>query len=198
MIRKLILSLIMVMLVALPSSAARLHSSLDDRISIKNRFMDFKSFAYLVAEQQRWSLIISNDVSTPNKEVKGETIKDILDNFCRESEIGWRFVDNCLYVANERELKTFFSQLKQLEATFPDGIKGATYSGYFKNIDLSTLCLFLSSVSGTQIRVANGFDAGIMMRVIEMNWKRVLLAIVHLNRYHVYVTDYSVLISPEY
>lgn len=171
--------------------------SINDPIKVKDKYFDLKSFAFLVAEKQGWSLIISNDVSVPKKDVEGNTIKEILDNFCKNSEFGWKFVNGCLYIANKRELTSFFIQLPMLEMTLPDGNKEAKYSGSFKSMDFSMLCLFLSNISGTQINVANGFDASIMMRVKSMPWKHVLLAIVHLNRYRINVSDYSMLISPE-
>lgn len=171
--------------------------TINDRISVDDKYMDLKSFSYYVAEKQGWSLIISNDVSVPKKDVEGNTIKEILDNFCKGSEFNWRFINDCLYVANDRELKTFFIQLPILEMTLPDGNKDAKYSGSFKSMDFSMLCVFLSKISGTQINVANGFDTSIMMRVKSMPWKHVLLAIVHLNRYRLNVSDYSMLISPE-
>lgn len=197
MFKKFLIAIFMLLAFSTLIQAGQINTSLEDHIYISNRFMDFKSFAYIVAERQRWSLIISNDCSVPHKEVVGDTIREILDNFCRDSEIGWRLVDKCLYIANNRELNTFFAQVETLEKALPDGNKDATYSGYFKGIDLSMLCLFLSSISGTQITVANGFDSSIMMRVIDMNWKRVLISIVHLNRYKLSISDFSVLISPE-
>lgn len=192
------LALLLLFLWGTKLEAGEIHRSINDKIKVSNRYMDLKSFAYHVAETQHWSLIVSNDVSVPQKEVVGDSIKEILDNFCRNSEFNWRFVQNCLYIANERELSTFFKQLPILETYLPDGKnKNAIYSGYFKSMDLSMLCLFLGSVSGTQIRVANGFDASIMMRVSEMPWKHVLLAVVHLNRYKITLSDFSVLISHE-
>lgn len=178
-------------------NAGEVYRSLNDKIRVRNRFMDLKTFAYFAAETQRWSLIISNDASVPQKEAKGETIKEILDNYCNQTEFGWRFVNDCLYIANERELSSFFKQFPVLEMQLPDGIKNATYSGYFKNIELSMLCVLLSSVSNIKISVANSFDTNVMMRVNGMGWKHVLLAIVHLNRYKLNISDFSIVISPE-
>ncbi len=198
MLRKILLSLVMILVFSANLNAGEIYRSINDRVNLKQRYMDLKSFAYLITEKQRWSLIISSDVSVPQKELVGNTIKEVLDNYCKNSEFGWRFVGGCLYVANDRELTTFFQQLPILETRLPDyNHTNAVYSGYFKSIDLSMLCMFLSSLSGTQIRVANGFEPSIMMRVSEMPWKRVLLAIVHLNRFKLTISDYSVLISPE-
>lgn len=196
-IRKLLLSLILVVVVSSQLDAGIINRSVNDKIHLSQRYMDLKSFAYIVTDKQRWDLIISSDISVPEKEIVGNTIKEILDNFCKNSEFGWRLLDNCLYIANKRELQTFFKQLPILETRLPDGInKNAVYSGYFESVDLSLLCLFLSSVSGTEIRVANGFEPSVMMRVNEMPWKKVLLAIVHFNRYKLTISDFSVLISP--
>ena len=197
MLRKLFITLAIFMILPVLLNAGEIYRSINDPVKIPDRYMDIKLFAYHIAEKQRWSLIISNDITVYKKEIKGDTIKEVLDNFCKDSDFSWRFVNDCLYIANERELSTFFKQLPILEMRLPDGDKEATYSGYFKNVDLSTLCLFLSSVSGTQISVVNGFDANIMMRVNEMPWKKVLLAVVYLNRYKLNISDFSMIISPE-
>ena len=198
MLRKILITLAFIIISPVLLKAGEIYRSINDVIKVPDHYMDLKTFAYFVTEKQRWSLIISNDVCVPKKEIVGDTVKEILDNFCKESEFGWRFYKECIYVANERELTTFFSQLPALEMQLPEGIKTATYSGYFKNVELSMLCLFLSSISGTQIRVVNGFDANIMMRVNEMPWKHVLLAVVYLNRYKLNISDYSILIMPEH
>ena len=197
MLRKIIFALAFILIIPVTLCAGEIYRSINDIIRIPDRHMDLKTFAYFVTEKQRWSLIISNDVSVPKKEIVWDTIKEMLDNMCKDSEFGWRFVKDCLYIANERELSTFFAQLPYLELRIPDGNKDATYSGYFKNVDLSMLCLFLSSISGVQIRVVNGFDANIMMRVNEMPWKQVLLSVVYLNRYKLDISDFSMLIMPE-
>ena len=198
MLRKIILTLAFIIISPVFLKAGEIYRSINDVIKVPDHYMDLKTFSYFVTGKQRWSLIISNDVCVPKKEIVGDTVKEIMDNFCKESEFGWRFYKECIYVANERELTTFFSQLPVLEMQLPEGIKGATYSGYFKNVELSMLCLLLSSVSGTQIRVVNGFDANVMMRVNEMPWKHVLLAVVYLNRYKLNISDYSILIMPEH
>lgn len=178
--------------------AGVIRRSINDKVSFSQRYMDLKSFAYLVTEKQRWGLIVSSDVSVPEKEIIGSTIREILDNYCKNSEFGWKFVDDCLYVANKRELATFFKQLPVLETSLPDGInKNAVYSGNFESIDFSLLCLFLSSVSGAQIRVASICEPSVMMRVNKMPWKRVLLSIVHFNRYRLTISDFSIFISPD-
>ena len=198
MLRKIIIALAVLVILPTALQAGEIYRSINDIVKITDHYMDLKTFAYYVTEKQRWSLIISNDVSVPRKEIIGDTVKEILDNFCKESEFGWRFYKDCIYIANERELATFFAQLPALERQLPDGIKTATYSGYFKSVELSMLCMFLSSISGTQIRVVNGFDTCIMMRVNEMPWKHVLLAVVYLNRYKLNISDYSILIMPEH
>ena len=197
MLKKILITLALIIILPASLKAGEIYRSINDVIKITDHYMDLKTFAYYATEKQRWSLIISNDVSVPRKEIVGDTIKEILDNFCKESEFGWRFYQECLYIANERELTAFFSQFHTLEKQLPDGIKSATYSGYFKSVELSMLCMFLSAVSGTQIRVVNGFDTCIMMRVNEMPWKQVLLSVVFLNRFKLDISDYSILIMPE-
>ncbi len=192
MIKKILLVFFVLMVIPSVLQSA----SMNDSIKVKDRFMDLKNFAYYVAEKNKWSLIVGNDISVPIKEVNGDTIKDILDNYCKNSEIGWHFEKNCLYIGDNKALNTYFSHLKTLEKSLPNG-NNATYSGYFRNMDFSMLCSSLSSISGTKIRLANNLDANIMMRVNGMPWKRVLLAVVMLNKYKMNVTDFSMLITPE-
>lgn len=175
--------------------SADIRHSINDQAKIDDPYLDLKSFAYKIAEKQKWSLIISNDVYVLNNKVEGSTIKEILDNYCKDSEYGWHFEKNCLYIAKKAALSTYFKQLPVLEKKLPKG-NPATYSGYFKNMDFSMLCTSLSSISGTNIHLANNLDANIMMRVNGMPWKRVLLAIVLLNKYRMSITDYSMLITP--
>ncbi len=198
MLRKILVFLAIILIISPAlANASEVYRSINDNIKIKDPYMDLKSFSYYVAETQRWSLIISNDTSVTRKKIEGRSIKEMLDNYCKDSEFGWRFVKDCLYIANERELSSFFKQLPALEMQLPEGVKEATYSGYFRNIELSMLCVLLSSVSNVKITVANGFDTNVMMRVNGMNWKNVLLAVVHLNRYKLNISDFSIVISPE-
>lgn len=164
---------------------------------VGERFLDIRSFAFKIASRNGWSLIISNDVNSPQKEVQGETIEEAFGNYFKNTPFGWRFFEDCLYIANERELNKFFSQLPELEMGLPKGKAGAFFSGIFQQVELSLLCELLKAISGVEIRTTNGFEGNIMMRVRNMNWQRVLLAVSFLNRFHVDKTDFSVTISPE-
>ncbi|MDD3146083.1 MAG: hypothetical protein PHD82_02165 [Candidatus Riflebacteria bacterium] len=165
---------------------------------VGERFLDIRSFAFKIASQHGWSLIISNDVTSPLKEVKGETIEEALSNYFKNTPFGWRYFENCLYVANERELNRFFSLLPELEMSLPKGKDGAFFNGIFKRIELSVLCQLLKAISGVEIRTASGLESNIMMRARNMNWQRVLLSVSFLNRFQVDKTDFSVIISPEH
>lgn len=164
---------------------------------VGERFLDIRSFAFKIASRNGWSLIISNDVTSPQKEVRGDTIEEALSNYFTNTPFGWRFFEDCLYIANERELNKFFSQLPELEMGLPKGKSGAFFSGIFQRVELSLLCELLKAISGVEIRTASGFEGNIMMRVRNMNWQRVLLAVSFLNRFQVDKTDFSVIISPE-
>ena len=196
MLKKIFLLFVTLFLFPVVANASLQSHSIDDPIKIKDPYMDLKSFAYYVAEKQKWSLIICNDAYVPVKKINGDTIKDILENYCKNSEIGWHFENNCLYIAKNNALNAYFKQLPFFETRLPDGNKSATYTGCFKNVDFSVLCNTLSSISGTKIRLTNNLDANIMMRVNGMPWKRVLLAVVLLNKYNINISDFSMIISP--
>lgn len=165
---------------------------------VGERFLDVRSFAFKVATLHSWSLIISNDVTSPLKEVKGDTIEEALSNYFKTTPFGWRYFENCLYIANDRELDKFFSLLPELEMSLPKGKQGAFFSGVFPRIELSLLCKFLKSISGVEIRTASSLESNIMMRARNMNWQRVLLSVSFLNRFQIDKTDFSVIISPEH
>ena len=163
---------------------------------VGERFLDVRSFAFKIASRHGWSLIISNDVTSPLKEVKGGTIEEALSNYFKNTPFGWRYFENCLYVANERELNKFFSMLPELEMGLPKGKSGAFFNGIFQRIELSLLCQLLKSISGVEIRTSSGLESNIMMRARNMNWQRVLLSVSFLNGFQVDKTDFSVILSP--
>ena len=85
MLRKLFITLAIFMILPVLLNAGEIYRTINDPVKIPDRYMDIKLFAYHIAEKQRWSLIISNDVSVPKKEIVGDTVKEILDNFCKET-----------------------------------------------------------------------------------------------------------------
>lgn len=164
---------------------------------VGERFLDVRSYAFKIAAKNGWSLIISNDVTSPLKEVKGGTVEEALSNYFKQTPFSWKLFENCLYIANERELNKFFSSLPELEMSLPRGKPGVFFSGIFKRVELSLLCQLLRAISGVEIRTVSGFEGNIMMRARNMGWQRVLLGVVFLNRYQLNKTDFSVIISPE-
>lgn len=190
----LVLVFLVTILCAAASSVAAGFSSSPD---VGERFLDVKSFAFKIAAKNGWSLIISNDVNSPCKEVKGTTVEEAFAHYFKDTSFGWRYFEDCLYIANERELKKFFQQLPELEMGLPKGKNGAFFSGIFQRVELSLLCQLLKAISGVEIRTASGFEGNIMMRARNMGWQRVLLSVAFLNRLKIDKTDFSVILSPE-
>lgn len=190
----LVLFFLIVVLGVVSSSAASGFSSSPD---VGERFLDVKSFAFKIAAKNGWSLIISNEVNSPCKEVKGTTVEEAFAHYFKDTPFGWRYFEDCLYIANERELKKFFQKLPELEMGLPKGKSGAFFSGIFQQVELSLLCQLLKAVSGVEIRTASGFEGNIMMRARNMGWQRVLLSVAFLNRLKIDSTDFSVILSPE-
>lgn len=190
----LVLFFLIVVLGVVSSSAASGFSSSPD---VGERFLDVKSFAFKIAAKNGWSLIISNEVNSPCKEVKGMTVEEAFAHYFKDTPFGWRYFEDCLYIANERELKKFFQKLPELEMGLPKGKSGAFFSGIFQQVELSLLCQLLKAISGVEIRTASGFEGNIMMRARNMGWQRVLLSVAFLNRLKIDSTDFSVILSPE-
>ncbi len=179
--------------VTMASAASGFSSSPD----VGERFLDVKSFAFKIAAKNGWSLIISNEVNSPCKEVKGKTVEEAFAQYFKDTPFGWRYFEDCLYIANERELEKFFQKLPELEMALPKGKTGAFFSGIFQQVELPLLCQLLKAISGVEIRSTNGFEGNIMMRARNMGWQRVLLSVAFLNRLQIEKTDFSVILSPE-
>lgn len=163
---------------------------------LRERFQDVHTFLYNIAARNNWSLIVCSDLNSPLREVTGATIEDALNNYLESTQFGWRFYENCLYVAEKSDLKRFFQRLAELELTMPTGQANAGFSGNFERLEVDILCNMLKSVSGFEIRPASELQQSIMMRASGMSWQRVLLAVVYLNRFRMDRTDYSITIFP--
>lgn len=164
---------------------------------VGERFLDVQTFLFRIAARNNWSLIVANDVTSSIKEVKGETVEEALKNYFSQTRFGWRLFENCLYVGDERDLERFLNDLPELEVTLPKGKYNTKFSGVFQRIELSFLCGMLRGISGVEIRTSDQLRVNVMMRTKNMSWQRIILAIVHLNRYRINSTDFSIIISPE-
>lgn len=189
--------LVLALLVAVIGAALPAAAGFSSSPDVGERFLDVKSFAFKIAAKNGWSLIISNDVNSPCKEVKGTTVEEAFAHYFKDTQFGWRYFEDCLYIANERELGEFFQKLPELEMGLPKGKSGAFFSGIFQQVELSLLCQLLKAISGVEIRTINGFEGNIMMRARNMGWQRVLLSVAFLNRLKIDKTDFSVILSPE-
>lgn len=187
-------SVILLFLLMAPAFADGAFSNMPD---VGDRFLDVRTFLFRIAGKNGWSLIISNDVRSAEKEVKGATTKEALANYFKGTPYSYRLFDGCLYVAGERELEQFFKDLPELEMSLPKGKASANFSGVFQRIELSFLCGMLRSLSGVEIRPAEDLRISLLMRARNMSWQRIILAIVRLNRFRLNRTDFSLVISPE-
>lgn len=164
---------------------------------VGERFVDIQTFLFRIAGKNGWSLIVSNEVNSSVKEVHGKTVEEALKSYLSETRFRWRLFEGCLYVADERDLDKFLNELPELEMMLPKNKSLNRFSGVFQRIELSFLCGMLRGMSGVEIRTADRLRVNIMMRAKNMTWQRIILAIVHLNRYRINMTDFSIIISAE-
>jgi len=164
---------------------------------VGERILDVHTFLFRISARNGWSLIVANDVTSSVKEVKGKTVEEALNNYFSQTRFSWRLFENCLYVGDGRDLETFLNDLPVLEASLPKGKYNTKFSGVFQRIELSFLCGMLRGISGVEIRPSDQLRVNVMMRTKNMTWQRIILAIVHLNRYRINSTDFSIVISPE-
>jgi hypothetical protein len=172
------------------------NAALNSLPDVGGRFMDVQTFAYRVAAVNNWSLIISSSVTESTREIKGKSIREVMNNYFNDSEFAWCLNNKCLYIASKKNLSDFFEFLPILKKQLLKGKSGA-FTGNFTYIELPLLCGFLKSISGVNILpVDDLLHSNIMMRAQNMEWKHLVAAIVCLNRYRMNITDYSVLIGP--
>jgi hypothetical protein len=57
------------------------NSALNALPEVGGRFMDVQTFAYRVAAVNYWSLIISSSVTESTREIKGKSIREVLNNY---------------------------------------------------------------------------------------------------------------------
>lgn len=165
--------------------------------NVSTRFLDLRSYLFHLANQHNFSLIMSNDVVSGVSQVKGETVREVLNNYLAKTNLAYRFFDNCLFVAGKTELENFFVLLPEYEMILPQGRGDLPVSGAFRNIELSVLLQIVRAISGVEVRAADGLRVNMMMRLDNVSWKRLVLAIVFLNRYRMLKSDFSVIIAPE-
>jgi hypothetical protein len=166
-------------------------------VSFEERFLDVRTFLLRVCKRYNLSLVISKDVRSSNKEIIGKNIEEILGNYLKPMDLDWKLFENCIYVAKKKDLDFFFENLAVMEMGIPEGKKGKTFSGEFEEIEISLLCHILKSISGLDIRPSENLKQAVMMRAVDMPWKRILVALIYLNRFRMIRTDFSVLIAPE-
>lgn len=193
-IKLIVFSLLLCLVCTIPIFAG---SEFSNNPEVGSRFLDVQTFLFRIAGKNGWSLIVSNEVNSPQKEVKGKTIKEVLTNYFNETPYDYRLFDGCLYVAGKRELEQFLKDLPELEMSLPKGKGNARFSGVFQRIELSFLCGILRGISGVEIRPAAELRKSLSMRANSMSWQRIILAIVHLNRFRLTRTDFSLVITPE-
>lgn len=184
-----------------PSTAVAAQSSFRQILSgpanVSTRFLDLRSYLFHLANRHNFSLIMSNDVVSNHIQVKGETVREVLNNYLEKTNLAYRYFDDCLFVAGKSELENFFKLLPEYEMILPLGRGDLPVSGAFRNIELSVLLQIIRAVSGVEVRAADDLRANMMMRLDKVPWKRLVLAIVFLNRYRMLRSDFSVIIAPE-
>lgn len=176
--------------------ASKSVSLFDKSVKFTEKFMDVKTFLFKLSEQNNWSLIVSKDVKSYLKKVKGNTLREILHSYLSPMKLGWKFHDNCLYVAKKSILDDYFKHLPEYEMTIPDGDVNAKLNCSFADIDLTLLCKFLKNISKVDIASKSGIETNVMMRSIDMPWKHVLSALIYLNSFRAVKSEYSVFICP--
>ena len=179
------------------ASETQIDDLFKQEIKLEGRRIGVREFLFELAERNNWALIISQDVRSQNKRIRGKNLKEILKNYFDAGNISWRFFDNCLYVARKDTLDYFFKNISIMELGLPKGNNQATFNGEFENIDIGMLCSMLSSISNLDIRCESRLRAGVMMRALNMPWQRVLVSLIYLNRFRMIRGEYSVIIAPE-
>ena len=166
------------------------------KIRTEKKFLDIKTYLLELADRFNWSLIIDQDVRSPLKRVRGETVKQVLDNYFADTNYTFKLWNDCLFVAEKTRLDNFFEKLPVDATLLPDG-KGAniTLSGVFRGIQIAEFCGILRKTTGVEIRPELNLKKNLIIRLIKMPWKTVLIALVRLNNLEMNRSEFSVIIG---
>ncbi|GAB4271883.1 MAG: hypothetical protein Kow0029_09970 [Candidatus Rifleibacteriota bacterium] len=190
--------LLLFMLAIVPRLPALLSNSSDflkESPRVDERFLDLRSFLFKIGDRYNLSVIVAQDVRSPLKEVKGKTIKEVLDNYLANTKFTYRIQDNCIFVAPANRLELFFEKLPEDSTMLPKGRGDVSISGVFYGIDIAKFCKILRNITDVEIRPVDSLKANLMLRLIKMPWKKALLAIVRLNDYRMIRSEFSVTID---
>ncbi len=162
---------------------------------VGEKFLDLRSYLFGAAQRSNISLIIARDVRGRTNRVEGKTVKEVLNNYLQGTGFAYRLRDNCLYVAEAKNLERFFEKLPEDALMLPRGKGNITVSGIFHSIEISVFCKILRNLTGVEIRASDNLKASLMIRLIKMPWQTVLIAIARLNNYKLLRSEFSVLVA---
>ncbi|MGM0598548.1 MAG: hypothetical protein ACQETH_01910 [Candidatus Rifleibacteriota bacterium] len=166
------------------------------KVRTRHKYLDVKTYLLEISERFNWSLIMDQDVRSSLKRVKGETVGQVLGNYFADTEFSYKLWNNCLFVAEKNRLASFFEKLPVDATMLPDG-KGSNIrlSGVFSGVQIADFCKILRRTTGVEIRPELGLKKNLMIRLIQMPWKTVLIALVRLNNLEMNRSEFSVVIG---
>ncbi len=191
-----LLGLVLLFVFGCSASAALAQTSLfNQEASVGERFLDVSSYLFKIAQRNNCSLIIAQDVRSHLKQVRGKTVGEALNNYFAETDFSYRLYDNCIFVAEKRLLINFLEKLPEDTMMLPKGKGDITISGIFHSVEISVLFKMLRSLTGVEVRPADGLRTNMMLRLVKMPWKNLVIAIVRLNDYKMIRSEFSVIVA---
>jgi hypothetical protein len=191
-----LLGIVLLLMLGLGAVAAMAQTSIFQQdAAVGERFLDVSSYLFKIAERNNCSLIIAQDVRSHLKQVRGKTVGEALNNYLADSDFSYRFYENCIFVADKRLLLNFLEKLPEDAMMLPKGKGDITISGIFHSVEISVLFKMLRSLTGVEVRPADGLRTNMMLRLVKMPWKNLVIAIVRLNDYKMIRSEFSVIVA---
>lgn len=126
----------------------------------------------------------------------GETIENVLNNALSGRGFRWRFLDGCLYVAQDMMLQSFLDKIHNHDPIVSKSQHGGLINADFRTVDFYQLSQIISKFAGIEIRVLYNIRGNMMIRAIDTPWEHVLLSMVYLNGLKMIESDFSITITP--
>ncbi|HNW36273.1 MAG TPA: hypothetical protein PKM25_15145, partial [Candidatus Ozemobacteraceae bacterium] len=147
-----------------------------------------------ICEANDFSLVAASNIRGTVDEVASGTIEQVLDQALKPAGFDWRFWENCLYVGSKNRVDVFFEELEHVdELKFRRGRK---INGIFRSMEVASMIRILRKYSETNIVMADTVSGEMSLRLMDVPWERVLMAVVYLNGLKLVVSDFSIMVVP--
>ena len=147
-----------------------------------------------ICDANDFSIILASNIRGPVGDIATGTIEQVLDQALKPAGFDWRFWGNCLYIGAKNHVNTLFDEMEHIDKLKFQ--RGRKVSGIFRSIKVTSLIRVLRKYTNSNIVVGDTVNGLMCLRLVNVPWERVLLAVVYLNGLKLVVSDFSIMIVP--